>query len=296
VGALRPGSLPGKLVYVGDANVWVWEQGSAQRLTGDRISRHPSWSPDGRYIAHVKLDVNSSEVWVMDADSSNSRQLTHNENPTLAHNHWAFRPTWWPDGSRLLYLTEIGTSDLMLWQVGLDGKNQRPLLTLPNGEGGLDMPSLSPDGKQLALAAYRGARGAGQRSQVWTYGLPSGPWRQLTEADEGAYDPAWSPDGSRLAYVVRGKGKHDVWVMDADGSNQRPVTESGACRAPCWSPDGQYLAYVAAESNAFDLWVAPAPAEAPEGAAAPDAAGPTSAKQLTRGALVDAVSGLSWTR
>jgi dipeptidyl aminopeptidase/acylaminoacyl peptidase len=162
------------------------------------------------------------------------------------------------------------------------------------------MPSVSPDGKRLALITYRGP---GLRSQIWTYGLPSGPWRQLTEADEGAYDPAWSPDGARIAYVVRSNGKHDLWVMDANGSNQQPLTDSGVCRAPCWSPDGQYLAYIRVNGNALDLWALPVPARAPEAApaagtpvaATPAAVPASAAKQLTHGALLDAVSGLSWT-
>jgi TolB protein len=280
----------------------VWEKGRARQLTGDRISRQPSWSPDGKRIAHVKIDVNSSEIWVMDADGSNSRQLTHSYDPILTKNNWVFRPVWWPDASRLLFVTEEGTNDLMVWQIGLDGKNRRPFLTVPDGDGGLDMPAISPDGKRLALISYRGPA---LRSQVWTYGLSNGPWRQLTETSEGAYDPAWSPDGTRIAYAVRNAGKHDLWVMDADGGNQRQLTTAGGCRAPCWSPDGQQLAYLAVDGNAFDLWAMPAPAKAVEAAAgsvapiASPAANPTNpapAVRLTRGAQIDAVSGLSWTK
>jgi TolB protein len=196
----------------------------------------------------------------------------------------------------------------MLWQIGLDGKNRRPFLTVPDGDGGLDMPGFSPDGKRLSFISYRGP---GLRSQVWTFGLPNGPWRQLTDTDEGAYDPAWSPDGTRIAYVVRSGGKHDLWVMDADGTGQRQITGSGVCRAPCWSPDGQYLAYVAAEGNTFDVWAMAAPAKSSETAAgstsgisspsSPVTASTTSsaappAARLTRGAQIDTVSGLSWTK
>jgi TolB protein len=219
----------------------------------------------------------------------------------LVKNNWAFRPVWWPDASRLLYLTEESTNDLMIWQIGLDGKNRRPFLTVPDGDGGLDMPSISPDGKRLALISYRGPA---LKSQIWTYGLAAGPWRELTETAEGAYDPAWSPDGTRIAYAARAGSKHDLWVMDADGSDQRQITTSGACRAPCWSPDGKHLAYVAADGNAFDLWAMPAPPRLAETAAgtaigtsatlAPIA--PSAATRLTRGANLDAVSGLSWTK
>ncbi len=289
-------SVAGRLLYVGDANIWWWEKGAVRRLTNDRVSRQPAWSPDGKRIAHVKIDVSSSELWVMDADGSNSRQLTQNYNQALTRNNWAFRPAWWPDGSRLLYLSEEASNDLMVWQIGLDGKNRRPFLTVPDGDGGLDMPSVSPGGRRLALISYRGP---GLRSQVWTYDLPSGPLRQLTEAAEGAYDPVWSPDGTRIAYVERNKGKHDLWVMGADGADPRPVTDTGACRAPCWSPDGQHLAYLSMAGGGFELWAMPAPAVAPlpaRAAGAAPAEQPAAPRQLTRDALADAVSGLSWNK
>jgi TolB protein len=289
---------PGRLLFVGDANIWLWEKGGVRRLTGDRLSRQPAWSPDGKRIAHVKIDTSSSEVWVMDADGANSRQLTQNTHErVLARNNWAFRPVWWPDGSRLLYLSDETTRDLMLWQIGLDGKNRRPFLTIPDLEGGMDMPSLSPDGRRIAVVLYRGP---GVRSQVWTYTFATRQWQQLTETPEGAYDPAWSPDGTRIAYTVRSKGRHDIWLMDADGLNAQPVTDSGACRAPCWSPDGQYLAYISAEGGSFDLWVLPAPAPAAASAAQAGQAGSPPARRearpLTKGAQLDAVSGLSWAR
>jgi TolB protein len=301
--------LSGKLLYVADSDVWTWERGSARRLTQDRVSRQPVWSPDGKRIAHVKIDVSSSELWVMDADSANSRALTNNFSTTVNKNNWAFRPTWWPDGSRLLYLSEETTNDLMIWQIGVDGKNRRTFLAVPDFEGGLDMPAVSPDAKRLVAVSYRTT---GARSQVSSYTLPSGPWRQLTEHPEGAYDPVWSPDGTRIAYTVRNKGRHDVWVMTADGSAAVPITDAGVCRAPCWSPDGQQLAYVSAEGGPMDVWVSSVPATLRAATPAASASGasrsatavptavvatkPPPGQRVTRGLNVDAVSGLSWAK
>jgi Tol biopolymer transport system component len=309
-GAPAGAGLAGKLLYVSDSDIWTWERGSARRLTRDRVSRQPVWSPDGKRIAHVKIHVNSSELWVMDADGASSRALTENFSTTVARNNWAFRPAWWPDGSRLLYLSEETTNDLMIWQVGLDGKNRRQFLAVPDMQGGLDMPSVSPDGRHLLAVSYRTA---GARSQVFTYALPNGPWRALTEHPEGAYDPVWSPNGARIAYTVRQHGRHDVWIMLADGSWAQPLTDSGACRAPCWSPDGHEIAYLSTETGSFDVRLVSVPTEQPAAAApaataraaagtpAPAATPSVTAKlppsrQLTKGLNIDAVSGLSWTR
>ena len=272
-------SVAGRLLFVADADLHLWERGGVRRLTRDRISRQPAWSPDAKKIAHVKIDVSSSELWVMDADGAQPRQLTDNYSRTITKNNWAFRPAWWPDGSRLLFLSEATTNDLMIWQVQPDGKNLRPYVTIGDFEGGLDMPSVSPDGKRLLAVSYRTP---GVKSQVFSYALPSGPWRQLTEHPDGAYDPAWSPDGTRFAYTVRNKGRHDVWVASADGTTAQALTDAGVCRAPCWSPDGQQVAYVSGEGSAFDVWVVPSTGGAK--------------RQLTKGLNVDAVSGLSWAR
>ena len=290
--------ITGKLLYVADADIWLWERGSSRRLTRDRVSRQPVWSSDGKRIAHVKIDVSSSELWVMDGDSTNARPLTTNFSTVLTRNNWAFRPAWWPDGSRLLYLSEETTNDLMIWQVSLDGKNRKPFLTVNDFEGGLDTPAVSPDGKRLLAVRYHTE---GARPQIFSYQLPGGPWRQLTEHSEGSYDPAWSADSTRVAYTARAKSKHDVWMTNADGSAAVPVTESGACRAPCWSPDGRQIAYVSGETGKFDVWVSSVPEALP---VAPSASSqnfgpvpkPRPGRAVIKGVNLDAVSGISWSK
>lgn len=322
--SINVATLPGKLLFVSDANLTIWEKGAIRKLTGDRVSRQPTWSPDGTRIAHVKLDVNSSELWVSAADGSAAKQLTRYESRNLNENVWAFRPTWWPDGSKLLYVADATTNDLMIWEVGLDGRNLRPFLIARDYDGGLDRPNVTADGKTLIVMSYRGGVG---KSQVWAVALPNGPWKQLTDHADGAYDPAISPDGRRIAYVARAQGSHDVWVMNVDGAGPQRVTHHGAARGPCWSPDGQYLAYAAAEGNLFDLWVATVPAYMPT--AVPTAGAtvtarprqdqrtptvtpeptstsfpatavarevrPIATRQVTKAAQLDALSGVSWT-
>lgn len=322
--SINVATLPGKLLFVSDANLAIWEKGTIRKLTGDRISRQPTWSPDGTRIAHVKLDVNSSELWVSAADGTAAKQLTRNESRNLSENVWAFRPMWWPDGSKLLFIADATTNDLMVWEVGLDGRNLRPFLIARDYDGGLDRPNVTADGKTLIMMSYRGGLG---KSHVWAATLPNGPWKQLTEHPDGAYDPALSPDGRRIAYVARAQGSHDVWVMNIDGAGAQRVTHHGGARGPCWSPDGQYIAYAAAEGNQFDLWVATVPAYTPVERATvgatvtarprqdprtpPPTAEPTATaippttvarevrpimtRQVTKSAQLDALSGVSWT-
>lgn len=74
-------------------------------------------------------------------------------------------------------------------------------------------------------------------------------------------DPAWSPDGGRIAFVSTRSGNADLWVVNVDGSGLTQVTDNqGSVRFPQWSPDGSRIAYSANVSDQRDLYVVEAPA------------------------------------
>ncbi len=290
-------SLSGRLLFVSDSDVWLLERGQAQRLTPDRISRQPSWSRDGKRIALAKVYGSGSDLWVMDADGGNSEELTDFSYREERQQSYALRPTWLPDGAGLLYLNEQGSQDVQLWALAFaDRRRRRFLPPVADGLGGVDAPVFSPDGATLAVTGFLPLPAHPGRPQVWLWSLPNGPWRPATASPEGAYDPVWSPDGQRLAYTVRAAGRHDIWIAGANGSVPRQVTTSGACRAPAWSPDGSWLGFLSAQGGTFDLWTVPLGAEpgAPAGAEPPPLVPAGAARQVTRGGLIDAGSGLSW--
>ncbi len=107
---------------------------------------------------------------------------------------------------------------------------------------------------ESGLIAFASDRGSGDFVQIWTMRVlcdPAGEiyadsFNQLT-FDEGDKDqPVWSPDGSQIAYTApggAGKGL-DIWVMDADGSNQKDITNhAGDEYDPAWMPDGSMIAF-----------------------------------------------------
>jgi len=108
----------------------------------------------------------------------------------------------------------------------------------------------------------------------------------LTNIQDGAYDPAVSPDGNFIAYIARKGSSSELWVMHGDGSG--PILLSNqASRYPAWSPDGKSLAYLAMKDGTFDIFTLKLKADGtPDG----------SAQQLSSGAKLDGSSGISWGR
>ena len=71
--------------------------------------------------------------------------------------------------------------------------------------------------------------------------------RNLTNSGSEDIMPAWSPDGSQIAFESdRDDGNHEIYVMNADGSNPRNLTNSGFSfnYSPAWSPDGSQIAFI----------------------------------------------------
>jgi Tol biopolymer transport system component len=78
--------------------------------------------------------------------------------------------------------------------------------------------------------------------------------------NHAAFDqqPAWSPDGSKIAFVSQRDGNSEIYVMHADGSNQTRLTDDDA--NPAWSPDGRKIAFASnrGENDNWDIYVMPA--------------------------------------
>lgn len=117
--------------------------------------------------------------------------------------------------------------------------------------------SMTPTSEMVGesgIIAFASDRGEDGIVQVWTMRVirdaqgevQTDSLTQLTFDDGDKDQPVWSPDGAQLAYVAPGEGANgnDIWVMDADGSNQQNITaHAGDEFDPAWSPDGQRIAF-----------------------------------------------------
>jgi TolB protein len=213
--------------------------GSQERLTeakGDPSSprglffqTEPAWSPDGSRIAFSSKREGSFDVYVMEADGSETRRLT----TTSADEG---DPTWSPDGRRIVFAR--GTSG-DLYVVNADGTEARPLVV---GAASDTQPAWSPDGRWIAFA--RRLSGTTIR-ELWLARADGSGLRRLTSLEAVSEAPTWSPDGGRIAFASNVRdAQFDIYTVGADGKAQRRVTATpDDSFEPAWSPDGATIAY-----------------------------------------------------
>lgn len=156
---------------------------------------------------------------------------------------------WFKDGSGLavIHKEKIDTNR-QLWQVSYPGGDLR---RITNDLATYTSLSMTADSKALVAIQRE------QQSTLWTtpFGV-TGPTQQLTKGNnlDGFNGVRWAPDG-RIVYTSSASGKPDLWLMNADGSQARPLTDDVTGEFfPTVAPDGRSLVYAANRSGNWNLW------------------------------------------
>ena len=231
----------------GDYDIWTLDLPSLalrQLTRGDSLNDQPSWSPDGQLIAFISNRSGVPEIWLMAGDGTDQRPLTRD-------GRFHASPTWSPDGRAIVSCSNAGDVDeIEIFRFPLDGHHSPELLYAGKG---IEMDaSLSPDGRSLLYSSRESGN-----FDIWEYSLERKTAVQLTADLAYSRYPAYSPDGSKIAYVSSkdpADGMHDkdsdIWLMNRDGSGKRRIAKGSYMETHvAWSPDGSFIVYTECENR-----------------------------------------------
>jgi len=243
VAPTRNSSL-GTLVYAarndGYSHIWAYTPGDSspvQLTNGEWDDRNPVVSPDGKYIAFSSNRHGAWDLYILELRTGGLRRLTD----TLA---FEGHPTWSHDGLWLACEVYF-EGNFNIWIIPVSGGPSPIQLT---SHPAIDLsPSWdhSGDGRRIAFVSYRDGD-----PDIFIADLdnPDNRFYNLTRTPEIAErNPAFSPDGSRVAYSINSHGLDLILVQDLNDLSKPPDTVSQA-RSVAWSPDGQFIATVLSNS------------------------------------------------
>ena len=201
--------------------------------------------PSGRLIPQVpeRVDViafcsdrdGDYEIYLMNADGSNLRQLTNND-----ADEWV--PTWSPDGTQIAFISQRD-GNYEIYVMNANGSGARRLTETVAEEYD---PAWSPDGSRIAFwSDVDGDR------EIYVINQDGSGLRQLTTNSLQDDAPDWSPDGPRAVFHSHRADLSQVYVMNADGSNQRALTRG---HLPDWSQDGTRFTFESLRDGPLEIY------------------------------------------
>ena len=228
-------------------DVWTYDFAAnrSERITDwAGADNFPMW--DGNTIYYNSDRTGRLQIWAYDTTTKQHRQVTfHDEydvrNPSLGPGAIVYENGGW------LYVLDLASGSTRKVTVTLRSDNA---LTRPSIKDVADLVAgadVAPDAKRAVFSA---------RGDIFTVPAEKGDVRNLT-ATPGVREmaPAWSPDGTQLAWLSDHSGEYEIWVAPADGLADARQLTTGATTYRTglgWSPDGRHLAVCDAAMN---LWL-----------------------------------------
>jgi Tol biopolymer transport system component/streptogramin lyase len=248
----RPASTieNGLLAFSGGGQIQVVspDGGGLRQLThlGGHDALDVHWSPDGSMLALRVWTNGHYQLYVASADGSDLTNITGSMGVGDLD--------WSPDGSMLAFTSFQKGNDDDVFVVNSDGSGLRAVVESPFTE---HRPQWSPDGTRIAFEQWPVRDRDPGTADIYTVGVGGGEASPLITSPGYDTGVAWSPDGSRLAFTSDQGGDEEIYVVSADGSGERQLTNlpEASATEPAWSPDGTRLSFVAHDGEQWDVWV-----------------------------------------
>jgi TolB protein len=197
-----------------------------------------AWTPEGR-IVYASNESGNSDIWIMDADGSNHKQLTFDS-------HTDLQPVVSPDGRYVVFISDRAGA-LNVWRINLDSSNLKQLTTDVTAES----PYFSADGKWVLYTDFSHGK-----ISLWKVPTDGGNAMRITE--NVSWSPAVSPDGKLIAsyYVPDETGAGKLAVIPFEGGPPMKLFDiiSPVVR---WTSDGRSLTYILDRKGISNIWKQP---------------------------------------
>jgi TolB protein len=179
------------------------------------------------YYVHAEGSGNK-EIWVMDYDGMNARQLTHLGTVSLS-------PRVSPDNSRVAF-SSLGKNG---WSIRMFSLDLGRLVAFPAWGDTTLSPAWSSDGTKLAFSSARTGD-----PDIYVCDASGNNEHRITAFRGPDVSPTWNPKSNGQIAWVSGRTKlPQIYIMDADGANVSRMTDGGYASAPSWSPNGMFLTF-----------------------------------------------------
>ena len=212
------------------------------------ISLLPRWSPDGKSIIYTRLSRRGTAI-ILNKLKGKPIILLNSDNRVNASNTNFLNVSggvWFSDGTRLIVtLSRKGNNDL--YEFDLNRRKERQVTKHPAID---TAPSLSPDDQQLVFVSDRTGK-----EQIFYRQLGTRVEFQLTRSGASS-DPAWSPDGTMIAFTRLVRGNAQIHILDPFTGDEKALTRGRYnSEQPSWSPDGKQIVFAANSTGVSKLYV-----------------------------------------
>jgi TolB protein len=260
----------------------------AREFATDILTFFGAKSLAGTKIFFVSDRTGAKEIWSMDYDGSNQREMTHYKSVSTM-------PAISADGKLVAFTTYAqGNPKIMVYSA----ENERRMPFINPVSSAVETPEFTPDGRRIMFAAslegwvqicIADANGGGMRrishvraievspkinprnanevvfisgrggsEQLWRMSIDGGDLEMLTSGQGYVANPSWSPNGQLIAYACTlgyEPGNYNIFVMDVASKKYTQLTHgAGRNENPWWAPDGVHIVFSSKRGRATQLY------------------------------------------